>query len=330
MTLDKFAAGPNECIRKSPRKRLRRAVWWLPLGLLWLGFTALFALSLIPYFGTFDWKLDLLSNFRMQYALAAVCGLLAAGLLRQRILAACFILGLLINLSEILRWPDTVTAAKEERVFKVIAFNLYSGNESLEAVLDWVQAQEPDIFIAIEYNSILARQLHALTDELGYERTFRFDHSTAIFSRLPLQVRANEPARGLVAVEIADPETRQNFLLTGIHLISPRQPRFWEHRNRQLEDLAQACASSDKPLLVMGDLNCSPYSPFFKKFVDASGLQPARGTWLPLVTWTRYSPLLFSSIDHVFISEGITTVRQATGPSLGSDHWPIVYEFVLR
>ncbi|MGF1447797.1 MAG: endonuclease/exonuclease/phosphatase family protein [Opitutales bacterium] len=313
-----------------PQRKRLRVGWWLPPLLLWSGFVTVLAVSLVAYGGTADWRLDLLTNFRLQYTGAAVLGLLAAALLLRWRLATAFALVGLLNLGELLQLPNTVEARADERVFKVIAFNMLTRNESLDTVTEWIAREAPDIFVAIEHNTEVAPALRPLIEVHGYQQFFRPGHSVAIYSRLPFTVRAWSPGLGLLAIEVAPPDGPTHFMLTGVHLFSPRLPEYWNQRNAQLRELAQSCAQSDRPLLVMGDLNCSPQSPFYVDFVQQSGLTPVHASWLPPVTWARYSPLLFASIDHAFRSPEVGTVDLRTGPSLGSDHRPIIHEFVLR
>ncbi len=313
------------------RRRSRfRAVWWLPPLLLWLGLGVTLTFSLVPFGAGQDWRLDLLSNFRLQYTGAALLGLLAAALLSRWRLAIAFGLVCMLNLGELVHHPETIEAQPGERVFKVIAFNLLTRNETLDTAAAWIAAEEPDVFLAVEHSVEAGLALRPLVEARGYQHYCRPGHTVAIFSRLPFRGRACSPGPGLRAIEVAPPGGPTNFMLTGVHLFSPRQPEHWELRNAQMQQLAEACAGSDRPLLVLGDLNCSPQSPYYANFVKQSRLEPVRASWLPKVTWARYSPLLFASIDHAFRSEGVGTVDLRTGPTLGSAHRPIVYEFVLR
>ena len=93
----------------------------------------------------------------------------------------------------------------------------------------------------------------------------------------------------------------------------------------------QAAAKSftdDTARMAVGDLNCTPWSPHFDKFLQTARLRDSalgRGvspTWFPI-------PLLGLPIDHFLVSKEIEVVNRVVGPNVGSDHRPVVLTFRL-
>jgi endonuclease/exonuclease/phosphatase family metal-dependent hydrolase len=76
-------------------------------------------------------------------------------------------------------------------------------------------------------------------------------------------------------------------------------------------------------------LNISPFSPHFQAFVAAGNLKSAAQGygWQP--TWPTFMPPAGIQIDHAVTSASITVTRFWRGAALGSDHLPILIEFVL-
>ena len=83
-------------------------------------------------------------------------------------------------------------------------------------------------------------------------------------------------------------------------------------------------------VIIAGDFNASPYSPVFKKLLTTSGLRDTRTGfgWLP--SWPALFPLAFIPIDHILVSPDIQVQNRATGPYIGSDHYPVIAELSIN
>ena len=77
-------------------------------------------------------------------------------------------------------------------------------------------------------------------------------------------------------------------------------------------------------LIVVGDLNTSPWSPHFRDLLTATGLRNAAAGhgWIP--TWpTWFWPALIP-IDHVLVRGPLGVEDLERGPDVGSDHYPLI------
>jgi endonuclease/exonuclease/phosphatase (EEP) superfamily protein YafD len=100
-------------------------------------------------------------------------------------------------------------------------------------------------------------------------------------------------------------------------------------RNQQLQGLASLRPKVDPALIVVGDLNTTPYSQVFKQFVRATGLRDsARGYGLR-PTWPTDMGPLGITIDYVLASPEFVALNRQVGPYAGSDHLPVVVELGL-
>jgi endonuclease/exonuclease/phosphatase (EEP) superfamily protein YafD len=83
------------------------------------------------------------------------------------------------------------------------------------------------------------------------------------------------------------------------------------------------------PVLLLGDLNASPWSYPFRRLLEGSGLRDGslgRGfqpTW-PTGLWPLLIPL-----DHSLHSAGIGIQDRIVGPAVGSDHYPVIVDFTV-
>ena len=98
-------------------------------------------------------------------------------------------------------------------------------------------------------------------------------------------------------------------------------------RNEQLATLAEFARQSTHPLLLVGDLNISPWSPHFARLLADSGLRDSGYGISP--SWpVGWLPLQIP-IDHALFSAGIHIKYRKTGTDLGSDHYPIIVDFQI-
>lgn len=127
----------------------------------------------------------------------------------------------------------------------------------------------------------------------------------------------------------ADAE-RPSLVAYVLHPSTPRSGIQWRYRNSYLETVSRSirAESPGTPVLAMGDFNTPPWSPFFRRFLDETGLVDASGTNWPTVT--RYfkeykGPYFFGSpIDHILVSKSIQVRGFKVGPDIGSDHLPVM------
>ena len=126
-----------------------------------------------------------------------------------------------------------------------------------------------------------------------------------------------------------------NVQLVAVHLVSPTGPGRGALRNRQLATLAELLgppavtgAAARTPRLLVGDMNLTPFSPYFTDFLAQTGMEDARRVHGLHGTWPTWVPPLQIAIDHCIADPGLDVARVARGPTVGSDHYPL--EVTLR
>ena len=85
----------------------------------------------------------------------------------------------------------------------------------------------------------------------------------------------------------------------------------------------------NQPAVLLGDLNITPWSPYFKDFIQVTGLQESRKGLGLYPTWPTWLPPLRIPIDHSLISIGITVQAFSLGHDIGSDHFPVILDFSI-
>lgn len=106
----------------------------------------------------------------------------------------------------------------------------------------------------------------------------------------------------------------------GTHPVSPLTPARAEQRDVQLAWIADWAEHAQDPVVVVGDLNATPWSPAFRSLLDDGDLMDSQRVHGVQASWPAPWGPLGLALDHVLHSSDITVVDRRLGPSFGSDH----------
>lgn len=315
---------------RPPPSRLRRAARRRLVVLA----AALIALHLAWPLAGLHWMAELTVHFVPHLAVAAA--LLAAALMatgRPRWAGACAAV-LAVDawrLGAAVPGPGEVAGAEADTV-RLLQWNVSAVNPDPERALAWILERELDLdVIALMETSPPWRPvLDALARFYPHSHVVvRSDHfGMAVFSRLPGSApRSLTHARSGLESIVMSAYTASGTMLAlwFMHPPPPVSGDLANERNAQLVSVARTARVAPMPLVVAGDLNVTPWSPWFRGMLEAGGLRDMAGglhapTWAPgPVPWFLGIPL-----DHLLATPGITLRDRALGPHLGSDHRPIV------
>ena len=290
-------------------------------------------LSLAGFFGDAAWGLEILSHFRVQYTLAFLflAAVFAVGRKWKATLATLALA--FANALPVLLFllPPAAPPPLPGPSFRAMLMNVNSHSGDPARVRAAIERFQPDL-LAIE--EISARWLDALAPVLATYpyRTVdpRFDNfGIGLFSRFPIGSAVVEPF-GLVDVPSIFAEISlegRTLAVVATHPMPPGDALLAAERNRQLDWLARRVAALPHPVLLLGDLNVSPWSPAYRRFIETSGLRDsARGRSIQ-PTWPAPLPLLWIPLDHALHSPDVAVVSRQIGPDVGSDHYPLVVDF---
>jgi endonuclease/exonuclease/phosphatase (EEP) superfamily protein YafD len=285
------------------------------------------------------WLMDLAVHFRLQYAalaLVACAILLATG---EPCAAAVAFLVAAVNalvaapLLFSARAVKTPALAGPTPAIRLASINVFYRNRQFQRVIDFIARERPDAVVLVEISHKWEEALGALDKEYAHRYTARGEKGKGIMllSRWPVLAAGMLPdypdeQSALAAIVQIRGERVQ---LLGVHATWPISRRHSRRRSRQLRFLAAYARAQTGPLVLVGDLNISPFSPHFQTFLAAGGLKSAAQGygWQP--TWPTFLPPAGIQIDHALTSAGVTVTRFRRGASVGSDHLPILIEFVL-
>jgi endonuclease/exonuclease/phosphatase (EEP) superfamily protein YafD len=287
--------------------------------------------TLAGFFGRLWWRFELACHFRVQYFVVLFVTALAllAGKRRRRAAAAGVLalvnLGLIVPL-----YFGGGNPHAGATTLRAVNLNLHTRNRRFEDVRRFLRETAPDFFVLEEVNANWLHELEPLKRDYPHIRARpREDNfGIALFSRIPFESAeiVTIGKAGVPSVVARIDVDGQSLTVVGIHPLPPAGGNGAAYRNEQMVAVADYVAKQPGPVLLLGDLNMTSWSPYFGDFLRASGLRDSRRGFGVQPTWPAGSPLLRIPIDHCLVSPQFSILDRRIGPDVGSDHLPVIVE----
>jgi endonuclease/exonuclease/phosphatase (EEP) superfamily protein YafD len=221
-----------------------------------------------------------------------------------------------------------------------MTINVHASNTRYDDVRAEIERLEPDIVFLPENTDRWAAGLAPLRARYPYVIDGKSSSvfSLFLFSRLPLSdasiIRLPQPDGFPAIVARLCEEGADNDMacvrLIGIHPPPPLSAEWAAERDAALNAVAALIAGPDADrTILLGDFNCTPWSPVFRDLVTATGLRStATGAGLTPTWFSRWLPLGLV-IDHILVGSAIETQRHDVGRDVGSDHFPVIADLAF-
>ncbi|HEY9667720.1 MAG TPA: endonuclease/exonuclease/phosphatase family protein [Coleofasciculaceae cyanobacterium] len=301
-------------------------------------------LSLVRYVG-WTMKLELLSHFQLQYLGITILlfGLILLTRPKYWVFVSFFCLG--ITLIAIIPWyiPQTNVGGESGKPLHVFLLNVHQRNKNYAKAISLVREENPDVAVFDEVNEGWIEQLNTLKDILPYsvEQVNPSSLGITIYSKLPLKNVAVDFFGTTDSPTILSDLSINGSVISLIaaHPLPPFKAAFFKSRNKQLEEMGKYVQQMKYPALIVGDLNITMWSPYYKKFIRQTELRNARQGFGILPSWPANSsvsrvpgtiaPLVSIPIDHYLMSPEIEVSKIRIGQNVGSDHLPVIADLVI-
>jgi endonuclease/exonuclease/phosphatase (EEP) superfamily protein YafD len=297
------------------------------------------------------YPLELFTSFRVQYLIlsAIVAGILAllwgTNHLKSRGLAIAALVLVGLNVVDVIPWylphPFQIATSSELKTIRVLSFNLNTQNDRYGEVVKLVREERPDLALFIEVSQAATNDLKtSLIDTFPY--SFRTPGGgLALFSRFPIRDPRGDNFNGagnhnlIATIEVE----RQPIQFIGTHPLVPVKRSTFERRNLQLAALEKFVRGLSQPTILVGDLNLTPWSPYYRHFISETKLHNTRLGYGILPSWPRSAthvhfphwiiPFVNIPIDHCLVSKDFKVANIYTGANANSDHASLVTDLVL-
>lgn len=314
---------------RQARPRARWGVLAIPL-LLAVGTSA-------SFLGAQWWVFECLSHFRSHWAilslLVALYAIASRSLLAGLIAFAC----LTANVLPLAPYLVARSAAHDTaRTVRVMTVNLHGDDAVMPRLQALIAKEQPDIVLLTEVPPIFPAVPINLFPQ--YSDTLFSQHGAfevVVLSRWTINGphfdRSVAQPLPVLSAELCDPANPAVCLaLVGLHGARPFG-RTVRSRDAQLRRAAQlAFARGDLPVLLMGDLNVTPWSPAFARLLDDGELRDASVSRGLTTTWPAICLWCGVLIDHILVNPKLAVIESRVAEDIGSDHRPVVADLAFR
>ena len=301
-------------------------------SLVLLSFCGLLALILVSHLGFLHQKADAFSHFRLHYSVALLTIIGFLFILKSYRLMLAGTLLLVLNTANAFSYPTKIaTADTRELPLKVITLNMLFGANNERDIVQLVRKERPDILLLQEAYRQKGRLLAALKKDYPWQEscTGRKRCSVAILSKLPWkEAGSGNKGKDRLAIAWAKFGARYgNVTIASVHVRWP----YYSNQRSQLDTIFKVVGNSRSPLVIGGDFNATPWSWTMRSFAEANNLSVAgivKPTWPVLAGSNRRCMLCVPQlpIDHVLVSQDVRVASRRNGPSVRSDHLPVIVE----
>ena len=304
---------------------LRR--WYVGFHWILLGLAALSTLG--SDLGIWSSHVERMSHFRLWWL--GLLSILAVFLFvcRRRWLALLPVALFLLAIAPILpywRHHPTGNPSEAKAVIKVVSWNvLHENPDDRERATRWLAGEGADLILLTECTLSWRDTVSSLFHAYPYRISSGRDGAEGmlLMSRFPLGspdpegIAENKP---WISTNVQFPSGPVRFI--GMHPRTPRSGKRFDERNIQYDQASKIASKSELPLILAGDLNCTPFSPWFRRLTERGRLvDTALGHGFK-ATWTSNGIGL--PIDHILVSSGWQVIERKVYPDrMGSDHHPV-------
>jgi len=294
--------------------------------------------TLAGLFGRYHWFLELFAHFKLQLAGCFVGYTLIEIAARHRHHATVGAVFALANVLPVVMLclpathqpPPTVSAPVAQ--LRILQANILTSNRDAAALLGLIEREAPDVIVLQETNLRWLNDLAVLTN------------AYPVFAAMPrednfgaaIYCKTNAQTAEIIYLDVLDavPSTRAHLTVNGrpltvigTHPFAPYNRANWLGRNQHMQRLAPLVRDVTGPCVVTGDFNATPWTASFRTFLADSGLRDsARGRCLQ-PTWPAFlPPFMRIPLDHALHSPDVHVVARRLGPSIGSDHLPVILD----
>ncbi|WP_372807559.1 endonuclease/exonuclease/phosphatase family protein [Pontiella sp.] len=287
--------------------------------------------TVLGFLGRLFWLFDLFSHFRVQYMQLCLVLIGIALWKRWNQRAVALVLLAVFNYAFVLPLYFGKPASALGQPTRAMLMNINALNGNTEQVLKAISAADPDVLLLEEVTTKWERQFETLRAQYPHRIAQARDDCFGIMllSKLPLSrgeiLSVGEANLPTIVATIHTPSGEVSFI--GTHPLPPIGKSYSRLRNEQLQALPALIAAQKHPVLLIGDLNTSPWSPHFKQLVKESGLKNSMKGFGFQPTWPANRSFLRIPLDHALHAAQIAVHHRMVGGDVGSDHFPVIVDF---
>ncbi len=299
------------------------------------------ALTVMPFFADHGRLLEITCHFIPVYGVLALTYFCLAIAARRPLFISLALLLVAINTMRLapLYAAEGILSLNQDQNLRVLHLNLWGPkNKHPQKIFEQVDQQEPQVIALSEIDQTWLERLKVLDEKYPYHLATTNCGGVGLWSKYPLDNARvqffissfNTNKRPRISASVCLPDGKKVALILVHPPVPVGQLKNFKARNEEFKTIAEQARSLPRPCFLIGDLNCSPWSPYFDELAQQANLKDsARGFGLA-PTWPDIFPLRpMIPIDHCLVSSGIKVQKRSVLDSAGSDHRPVLLDLLL-
>jgi endonuclease/exonuclease/phosphatase (EEP) superfamily protein YafD len=293
-------------------------------------------LTVVTFLGREYWLLELTTHFRLHLGVGATALVVVAAIRRRPALVLLVLIAAAVNVIPLLPYfmQGAIRAHAASTSVRIMFANVNLRNADYAQTLELIRAEGPDIVGLAEVDASWIDGLSGLRESYPHRVVHAEDgaYGLALFSRFPVRELDSSPysERDVQTAIMVQVELHgKPVALTLAHLMAPMSQDKANLRNVQVETIARMAQRNKQAQIVVGDLNLTPWSPYYAPLEEAGLINAARGHGYK-ATFPASLGYFGIPIDHVLFSDDLQVYRWRTSTALGSDHLPIIADIALH
>ncbi len=289
-----------------------------------------------------SWFCDIASQFGPVYVVvSAICAIVLA-VLKFRLGTAVLVLFLVLNGFPIVKMYVPLPSSANDVTaphLTILNFNTeFQHNNRYDLFNRLVQDQQPDLITLVEVDNKWISALSETLKRYPYRKIVIHGPGIALFSKLPIEEidvryfgKSHHPR---ILAKVRVDEQLLNIMVA--HPTTPQSEGGYRERNLEFATMREEILSMSEPKVLVGDLNCGPWSPAFRDLLKA-GIRDSEQGFGPQASWPARTGRIAENIpvppmipiDHVLGSNDICVLLRQVGPAIYSDHLPVFVKVSL-
>ena len=283
--------------------------------------------SAAGFFGRGWWLFDVLASFRPQFFVILLLAGIAYGTLVSWTGGGIFLVlaaaNALVLAPSVLGSPAPAVGVDR---LEIITFNVQADARNRAEVMTWLEENPADVVVLVE--SSIEWEEAAERADLPYEisagplpdRSF----GITVLARDARNVESHDIDGDQIVEFTVDFPGHGPVTIFAIHPQAPVTPAAAAANGRLLAATGTMAAQAAGSVVVVGDLNTTPWSARYRDLMKRGQLESSTKGFGIQPTWPTNIGLASIPIDHLLHSADLTTTDRIVGPDLGSDHYPVI------
>lgn len=306
--------------------------------------------TVLAFGGAWSWQLDLLAHFRVQYAAVLAIMVILAMFMRSWRLSLLLMVPLTINIAVILplyfqpRWlaPHPEFISQDQHLgtpLKIMSYNMGGMFEPGQEPLELIRNSDADVVVLQDVRPAMLDQLEfavapfrvflsdARTDGYGVAMLLRVSIRPQVVIEDAKLIHLTDSGNDKSPFAIEAKMRWQGRLISVLTLraATPLARHNPPTQAQQFQGIVQWVSKQHRPVVVIGDLNTTPWSYAFKQLLDETGLQNSQLGFGVQGSWPATGGAIGQlPIDHCLVSPSLLTINRKLGPSYQSTHHAMI------